>query len=87
MPMPGETFSCAAGPDLTAAACAVGYGQIRHTTAGQVRASGGIVEWLLERSHRGTLYFQHVHVTERGPTVFSELIPNPVPKIQRIDGR
>jgi hypothetical protein len=86
MPSAGVVFSCSAGPTLEAAACAVNYGQIRFATAEQIRAAGGSVQWVLERSQRGTLNFQHVHVTERGPTVFSELTANPVPKADRIDG-
>ena len=82
----GETFSCAAGPDLNAAACAVPYGQIRSTTAGAIRAAGGVVIWKREFSQRGTINNQHVHVTEVGPTVFSDLRANPIPKPNRTDG-
>ncbi len=81
-----EPFSCATGPDLTAAACAVPYNQLRATTAGQIRTAGGVVEWLTEFSQRGTINKQHVHVTELGETVFSDPLHNPVPKAARIDG-
>jgi hypothetical protein len=83
---PGETFSGAAGPNLEAAAAAVPHGQIRVTTAGAIRAQGGIVQWAPEISRHGTLNQQHVNVTETGPTTFSALQPNPVSRVWRIDG-
>lgn len=85
-PPPGETFSCVTGPTLDAAACAVPYNQVRATTAGAIRAAGGMVEWAPEFSQRGTMNKQHVHVTEAGPTVLPDPQPNPVPKAARIDG-
>jgi len=85
IPDPGETFSCAAGPDIAAAGGAVPYNQIRSTTAGAIRDVGGMVEWVPEVSPRGTMNKQHVHVTEAGPTSFGEPGPNSVPKASRID--
>jgi hypothetical protein len=83
---PGEPFSGAVGPTLEGAAAAVPHGQIRATTVGAVRARGGIVEWVPETSRHGTVNRQHVNVTEKGPSTFSTLQPNPVPRAQRIDG-
>jgi hypothetical protein len=85
MPPAGEEFSVSCGPSLEAAGCGVQHGQVRAATAGQVRAAGGVVEWLPELSPRGTMNFQHAHVTEPGATMFSEPVPNPVPRKQRID--
>jgi hypothetical protein len=85
IPAPGITFSCASGPTLEAAGCAVPYNQIRATTAGAIRQAGGVVEWVPESSHRGTMNKQHVEVTESGRTVFGEPQSNPVPKSDRID--
>lgn len=85
VPPAGDKFSCSAGPILSAAACAVPYNQCRVTTAGAVRAAGGSVVWAPEFSRNQTLNKQHVHVIEGGPTVFSTLQPNPVPKADRID--
>ena len=82
----GEPFSGAAGHSLEGAAAAVPLGQIRVSTAGAIRAQGGIVEWAPEISRHGTLNQQHVNVTEPGPTTFSPLQANPVPRVQRIDG-
>jgi hypothetical protein len=79
-------FSGAAGPTRESAAAAVPHGQIRVTTAGAIRAQGGIVEWVPELSRYGTPNQQHVNITEGGPTTFSELCLNPVPRTQRIDG-
>ena len=86
IPAPGQTYSANVGPTLEAAAAAVAYGQIRVTTAGEVRRKGGIVEWLPEHSRHGTLNEQHVHVTETIASTLSTLRPNPVPKKSRIDG-
>jgi hypothetical protein len=86
VPPAGETFSCSSGPTLDAAACATPYNQIRSTTAEAIRSAGGVVEWLPEFSRWRTMNKQHVNVTEAGPTTFTELLPNPVPKAGRIDG-
>lgn len=85
VPDAGETFSCVAGPTIEAAAAAVPYNQFRVTTAEAIRARGGVVEWLPEKSRRGTMNRQHVHITEVGPTTFGPLTSNPVPKADRID--
>jgi hypothetical protein len=79
-------LSGAAGPTLEEASAAVPHGQIRVTTAGAIRAQGGIVEWLPQFSRLKTVNYQHVNITDGGPTTFSELQPNPVPRSQRIDG-
>jgi hypothetical protein len=85
IPPPGTEFSTSVGPTLEAAGSGVQHGQLRATTAGAIRAAGGVVEWVPQPSPRGTMNNQHAHVTEAGPTVFSELVPNPVPRKQRID--
>ena len=85
-PSPGTEFSAVVGPTLAAAAAAVPHATIRVSTAGQVRAAGGTMEWVPEFSPRGTLNRQHVHVVESGPTTFAPPQPSPVPKRQRIDG-
>lgn len=41
LPTAGEVFSGAVGPSLIDAAAAVPHGQIRITTAGDIRAAGG----------------------------------------------
>jgi hypothetical protein len=82
----GETFSGATGPLLEDAAAAVPHGQIRTTTAGAIRAAGGVVEWVPEVSRHGTVNQQHVNITEAGKSSLSALRSNPVPKTQRIDG-
>lgn len=82
----GTPFSGATGPSVEAAAAAVPHGQIRITTAGAIRAQGGIVEWAPEVSRHSTPNQQHVNITEGGSTTFSELRLNPVPRVQRIDG-
>jgi hypothetical protein len=86
LPPAGQTFSGAVGPTLDAAAAAVPHGQIRFTTVGTIRAAGGTVTWEPEVSRRQTTNRQHVNIVEGGPTTFSALQPNPVPRRQRIDG-
>ena len=61
-------------------------GNLRCTTVREIRRCGGLVEWTPEFSPHGTLNQQHVNVTENGTTCFSEPVPNPVPKKDRIDG-
>lgn len=84
-PPAGQVFSVAVGPTLEAAASAVPYNQIRVTSVSAVRSQGGAVEWLAEHSPHGTLNEQHANVIEYGSSSFSEPIPNPVPKKDRID--
>jgi hypothetical protein len=86
LPPPGQPYSANVGPTLDAAAAAAPYGQIRVTTAGEIRRVGGIVEWCPEFSRHGTLNEQHVHVTETASSSLSSLRLNPVPKTLRIDG-
>ncbi len=86
LPLPGTTISCASGPDMAAAACAVPHGQLRWATAGAIRASGGTVTWIPEYSPRSTMNLQHVNVIEGVKSAFSDIMPNPVPKADRIDG-
>jgi hypothetical protein len=86
VPRPVIRFSAVTGPTLEAAAAAVPHGQVRMAQAGAIRASGGIVEWEPDWSRYWTLNEQHVHITEAGPSVFSELLANPVPRKRRIDG-
>jgi hypothetical protein len=85
VPAAGATFSTVVGPTLEAAGCAVPHGQLRVATAGVIRAPGGVVEWIPEYSPHGTMNLQHAHVTEVDATAFSEPVPNPVPRKQRID--
>jgi hypothetical protein len=84
IPPSATTFSAAVGPTLEAAAAAVPYGQIRVSTVDEIRQNGGVVEWVPELSRGGTVNRQHVNVTEAGTTTFSEVRPNPVPRVQRI---
>ena len=86
VPTPGVTISATVGPTFEAAASAVPHGQVRMTTVEEIRRRGGLVEWVPETSPHGTMNEQHVAVTECGSTSFSEPLPNPIPKKQRIDG-
>jgi hypothetical protein len=86
LPEAGGVFSGAVGPTLATAACAVPHGQIRVSTAGAVRAAGGVVVWEPELSRHETVNLQHVNIMQAGPGVFSGLVPNPVPRHARIDG-
>jgi hypothetical protein len=84
-PPAGTAFSATVGPTVEAAGCAVPHGNLRFTTAREIRQQGGVVEYVPEFSPHGTLNEQHVNVTEQGTTSFSEPLPNPVPKKNRID--
>lgn len=89
LPEPGTQFSSSYGRTLEEAASGVVHGTIRATTAGAIRAAGGAVDHAPEASYPGgPLNERHVHVTEGvGTTVFSDLVPNPVPKQDRVEGR
>ncbi len=85
LPEPGTPFSGSYGRTLEEAGAAVPYGTIRATTAGAIRAGGGSVEWEPDLTRSGVLNENHVNIVEgEGPSVFSELFPNPVPKSERI---
>jgi hypothetical protein len=86
MPPAGQMFSGAVGPTANTAAAAVPHGRIRFSTVGAIRANGGTVAWAPEVSRYQTINRQHVNITEGGPTTFSALQPNPVPRRRRIDG-
>lgn len=89
MPEPGTQFSGSYGRTLEEAASGVVHGTIRATTAGVSRAAGGTVAHAPESSYAGgPINQRHVHITQ-GPetTVFSDLVPNPVPKQDRVEGR
>src|SRR5713101_5546550 len=83
---PGITFSGAVGPTVEAAAVAIPHGKMRLTTAKAIRVQRGKVVWAPEVSRHGTLNQQHVYVTLGSASSFSDLQPNPVPRIDRIDG-
>jgi hypothetical protein len=85
VPSPGEIFSGAAGRNLEDAAAGVPHGQIRETTAGQIRVGGGTVQHAPELTRSGVLNEKHVNIClGSGPCPFGPLRPNPVPKSGRI---
>jgi RHS repeat-associated protein len=85
VPPAGETFSGAAGKDLLEAAAAIPHGKLRQTTAGDITAGGGTVEWKPERTRSGVMNYNHVNVClGTGACPFGPVQPNPVPKNQRI---
>ncbi|HEX4607165.1 MAG TPA: hypothetical protein VH092_03085, partial [Urbifossiella sp.] len=69
----------AVGPTPELAAAAVPHGQVRFTTVGTIRATGGTVTWIPELSRHNTVNRQHVNIVEAGVSRFSGLVPNPVP--------
>lgn len=85
MPPVGQEFSAVVGPSLEAAACAVPHGQLRWTTAGAIRSTGGIVMYVPEHSPHGTINLQHVNVTERTLSQFQSPIASPFGRKARID--
>ena len=85
VPPPGQVFSGAYGETLEEAASGVPHGQIRATTAGEIRAGGGTVEIAPELSRSGVLNERHVNIClGSGSCPFGPLQPNPVPKSGRI---
>lgn len=85
VPPPGSTFSGAIGRTLEDAAAFVPHGTIRFTTVGAILANGGSVTLKPEITRSGRINERHVAVIEgSSPTAFSDLIPNPVPREDRI---
>lgn len=85
LPPPGTTFSGAVGKTLEDAAAFVPHGTIRFTTVGAILASGGSVTLKAELTRSGKLNERHVDVVEGALlSTFSDLIPNPIPKKDRI---
>jgi RHS repeat-associated protein len=84
VPPPGEVFSGAAGPSLEDAAKGVPHGQIRSTTAREIRDGGGSVTRTPGKTRSGEPNPRHVDVClGPGPCPFGPLQPNPVPKPDR----
>jgi hypothetical protein len=88
LPAPGETFSGSHGSDFEEAARGVPHGQVRQATAGEIRASGGSVEYKPEFDTRvGRTNYQHVDVClGPGECPFGELEQNPWPRKARWGG-
>jgi len=86
MPAPGTTISGSHGATVEEAAQGVPHGQIRTSTAGDVRGAGGSVRSAPEATRSGAINQKHVNIREgtKQPSTFSPPKPNPVPKKDRI---
>ena len=85
LPPPGTAFSGAVGKTLEDAAAYVPHGTIRFTTVGAILAGGGTVIAKPEVTRSGRINERHVDVIEgSSPSAFSGVVPNPVPKGDRI---
>lgn len=89
LPEPGVTFSGSHGVTLSEAASGVPHGIIRTTTAGAIRAGGGTVTLMPEAAYPGgPINDRHVDITlGPGSSLFSEPLPNPIPKADRVADR
>ena len=83
IPTDGSKFSGAMGTSLEDASGSLGYGQVRATTAGDIRAAGGTVKYAPEPIRAGPINYKHVDVTLAGTNPFGGLVKNPVPRAQR----
>jgi hypothetical protein len=78
-------FSGAAGVDAIDAGKGIPHGTLRITTAGAIRAAGGIVEAAPERSRSGKINGRHVNIMLGGKRQpFGPPQQNPNPKVDRI---
>lgn len=85
LPPHGTVFSGAVGETLEDAAAYVPHGTIRYTTVGAIMAAGGSVTLKPEVTRTGKINERHVNIIESSsPSTFSEPLPNPVPKRDRI---
>jgi hypothetical protein len=82
----GISISAQMGLTYEEAASGLPHGTIRITTAGNIRAAGGSVELMPEAVYPGgPLNTWHVNITEGAMPAFPpQIIPNPVPKAQRL---
>lgn len=81
-PPQGTEFSASQGATLAEASATVPNNQVRVTTAKAIRGAGGRVS--PNPTDDNPL---HVHVTESCTSTFSDPVPNPVPKPQRVKSR
>lgn len=85
LPPPGATFSGAVGKTLEDAAAYVPHGMIRVTTIGAILKGGGSVTLKPEVTRSGKINERHVDVIEgSSPSTFSDVMPNPIPRPDRI---
>jgi RHS repeat-associated protein len=84
-PATGTTYSGSHGADLAEAGKGVPNGQLRATTAAEIRANGGSVNVKPELSRQGNMNGQHVNVVEGGTkSSLGSVQTNPAPKTERI---
>jgi RHS repeat-associated protein len=81
--LPEGVLSTSFGPTLDAASAANSYGQIRWTTAGEIRAAGGTVDYAPEPVGGPTndtrINYNHANVTlGEGSNPFSDTMDNPI---------
>ena len=73
------------GTTLESAAQGVPHNQIRQTTVGAIRRSGGTIRKVPERTRSGAMNDKHVDIClGRGPCPFKPPEQNPVPKARRV---
>jgi hypothetical protein len=80
VPQPGDVISAQMGADVPDAASGLPHGTIRVATAGEIRATGGMVELAPEPAwDGGPTNTWHVNVTEGPQPAFpAQSVPNPV---------
>ncbi|MEZ5306403.1 MAG: RHS repeat-associated core domain-containing protein [Pyrinomonadaceae bacterium] len=84
IPPPGTVFSGSFGASIEDAARFVPHNQIRFTTVKAIIEAGGTVIIVPEFTRGENLNLRHVNVVLIGPSPFSALMPNPVPKSERL---
>jgi hypothetical protein len=86
MPPAGTTISGAHGTTVEDAAQGVPHGQIRTSTAGEVRKAGGSVRSAPEPTRNDNMNQKHMNIQEgtNKPSTFSSPKANPVPRKDRV---
>lgn len=86
MPGAGVEFSGPMGATIKEAGAGVPHGSLRATTAGAIRAAGGIVEYAPEpiAGEGSPLNYNHVNVTLGSDDPFGAIEANPAPKAGRL---
>jgi RHS repeat-associated protein len=88
-PLNGTVFSGAFGVNIYDAGKGVPHNQLTHTTAGEIRKSGGTVVHVPEPAWPpdGPINIRHVNITLGASNPFVGPIPNPAPQKERIPSK
>jgi hypothetical protein len=80
----GDVFSGNMGRTSAEAGAGLPHNSVYETTAGEIRAAGGTVEWAPEETADGRVNRNHVNLTQGTRNPFGSNIANPASKVDRM---